>query len=270
MPAVQPARLKQQAALLGQHLDDPPAFVRSLHHLLDFYADRTHRPGLSGEPASLVESYNAPAPVVRLILQTLAGLVAENPLQAQTLCDVLWRQPYLEFRQLAVGILDKLPVEPPEPVLNRAQVWAEKAEDQRMIDLVLDNGLAHLRQENPAALLGFLEFWLNDNAVMRQKLGLRALKFLVAEPAYQNLPVFFRLLQSLMRETPPALRLEVVDVCRALAQRSPQETAYFLSQGLKSTHSSDTAWLIRQLYDEFPPEIESQLRTTVRAMTQRS
>ena len=28
MPAVQPARLKQQAALLGQHLDDPPAFVR--------------------------------------------------------------------------------------------------------------------------------------------------------------------------------------------------------------------------------------------------
>lgn len=264
MPAVQPARLRQQAALLSQHFDDPPAFVRGLHHLLDFYADRTHRPGQSGAPPSLVEAYNVPAPVMRLLLQIFQPLVEEKPAQAIRLGDTLWKQPYLEFRQLAAGILGSLPAEPPEPVLNRIQLWAENAEDQRIVDLLLDTGAGQIRRRSPEVLVNFLEVWLSDPAETRQGLGLRTLRFLVSEQAYENLPVFFRLLQPLVRETSPKLRFEVLDVLHALALRSPQETAFFLSQNLKGTHSQDTAWLIRQLYDVFPVDIQVQLRATVR------
>ena len=65
MPAIQPARLKQQAVLLAQQFDNPVAYVRSLHHLLDFYADRAHRPGQSGKPAPLTSAYRVHPPVLR-------------------------------------------------------------------------------------------------------------------------------------------------------------------------------------------------------------
>ena len=50
MPAIQPVRLKRQSALLVEQFNNPAAFIRSLHHLLEFYADRVHRPGQAGEP----------------------------------------------------------------------------------------------------------------------------------------------------------------------------------------------------------------------------
>jgi hypothetical protein len=60
MPAIQPARLRQQAALMVEHFDQPAAFVRSLHHLLEYYADRAHRPGQAGKPPALLAAYNVP------------------------------------------------------------------------------------------------------------------------------------------------------------------------------------------------------------------
>ncbi|HSO27931.1 MAG TPA: DNA alkylation repair protein, partial [Anaerolineales bacterium] len=173
MPAVQPARLKQQAALLAQHFEDPPAFLRSLYHLLDFYADRTHRPGQSGEPPSLLQAYNVPAPVIRLLLQTLGPLAEENMAPALILCDTLWKEPYLEARQLAVGMLGRLPVPPSQPILNRVQRWVEGAEDQRLVDFLLDTGLAGLRRRQPEVIVDFIDLWLSDRNTKRQELGLR-------------------------------------------------------------------------------------------------
>ena len=75
--------------------------MRSLHHLLDFYADRARRPGQSGKPAPLIDAYKVHPPVLRHILQELIPLAAENPDAGLALCDALWEQPYLEFRLLA-------------------------------------------------------------------------------------------------------------------------------------------------------------------------
>jgi hypothetical protein len=53
-------------------------------------------------------------------------------------------------------------------------------------------------------------------------------------------------------------------VLEALAQRSPQETAYFLRQSLNAPEAFDTPWIIRQTLHSFPPEIQEGLRNSVK------
>jgi hypothetical protein len=93
---------------------------------------------------------------------------------------------------------------------------------------------------------------------------LRALLPLVENPQFENLPVFFRLVQPLACNVPPGLKPDLLDVLTALAHRSPNETAYFLRQTLIYPDAPDIAWLIRQLLNEFPPEQQEMLHNVVK------
>lgn len=265
MPAIQPARLRQQAALLVEHFTSPPAFVRSLHHLLDYYADRAHRPGRSGEPAPLLAAYNVRPPVLRQILQELAPLVESEPQIALSLSDALWEQPYLEFRLLAASLLGQISPQPPEPILARVQAWVKSDPQNRLIGALLSQGVARVRNEKPDHLIHLVEVWLSSSDVFQQQLGLRTLVPMVKDLGFENLPAFFRLIQPLSRSVPPELRPDMLDVLRALAHRSPHETAFHLRQFLELPNSPDTPWLIRQCLQAFPLETQESLRAALRA-----
>ena len=88
---------------------------------------------------------------------------------------------------------------------------------------------------------------------------------MVEDPAFQNLPAFFRLVHPLVRSAPIAVRPDLLDVVSKLAQRSPTETAFFLRQTLALPNSPDTPWVIRQVLSEFPSEIEANLRAAMRS-----
>ena len=264
MPSIQPARLRQQTALLAEYFDQPAAFVRSLHHLLDFYADRTHRPGQVGEPPPLLAAYNVKPPVLRLVLQELSPLVSGQPQQALDLCDALWEQPYLEFRLLAAALHGQVSAQPADLILNRVKAWVKTGHDDRLIQALLTQGLASLRREDPDRLIQLIEEWLDSPEVYYQQLGLRTLAPLAADPGFENLPVFFRLITALVREAPQPLRPDLLNLLATLAHRTPRETAYYLRQSLDATHSSATAWLIRQSLREFPVDIQEGLRAVAR------
>ena len=106
MPAIQPARLKKQVALLAVKFHQPDLFVRELHALLHHYSDHTHRSGQAGLPSPLIGSYNTPPPVMRQIWLALTPLVNSHPAEVILLCDALWAEPLngtaLE-RQLSFG-----------------------------------------------------------------------------------------------------------------------------------------------------------------------
>ena len=265
MPAIQPARLKQQAALLAEHFDAPAAFVRSLYYLLQFYADRTHRSGQAGEPSPLVEAYNVPAPALRLILQPLLLRVEQEPEEALALCEALWREPYLEFRVLAAALLGEIPPRPAEVISNRITLWAEGEDELRLIDNLFNEGLARLRREKPEQVLNLVHSWLESQDAQKQRLGLRALLPLLQDLSFQNLPRFFRLLQPLFREAPQELRPDLLEVSKRLARRSPRETAYFLRQCLEVFHGSGLTWIIRQSLPEFPSPVQQSLREALRS-----
>lgn len=264
MPAIQPAQLKQQASLIIEHFENPEALVSSLHHLFDFYADRARRPGQSGTLPPLIKSYNVRPPVLRQLIWELTPLVQENPEQGLDLCDHLWDEPYLEFRLLAANLVGLIPPDPPEEIINRIQKWLTSDLDPTLIEALLTQAFKRLRESDPQTYFDLIQKWLESNHVFQAQLGLRALVPLIQEPSFENLPLFYKLIQPLTRSLPAALKPDLLDVLTNLAHLSPSETAYFLRHTLDTPGATDTPWIIRQILTEFPPEIESNLRKVVR------
>jgi len=260
MPAIHPARLRQQAAVLVEHFYDPPAFIRSLHHLFDFYTERIHPTSQASELPALLPAYRVRPPVLRQILLELAPLIDEDPESGLVLCDALWEQPYLEFRLLAAGLLGQIPYTFAEATVSRLQAWIRPGIEDRLVEALFTKGVACLRKNNQTALIRLVEDWLNEPDLFYQHLGLRLLLSLLKEPEFENLPVFYRLIQSLTRTCPARLRPDLLDALAVLAQRSPNETAYFLRQTLAMPNSPDTPFLLRLSLREFPPEIQENLR----------
>ena len=265
MPAIQLARLKIQSAELVTRFNDPAAFVRGLHDLLDFYADRTRKPGQSGEPPPLIKSYNVPRPVLRQIKTDLSPSVVMDRESALVLCDALWAEPYLEFRVLAVNILGLVPPDPPDDDLERINVWAVPGIEDRLLNALVKEGLIEVSKSTPERYLSQLEEWLAAEDDLSLRVGLKAISMMLADRDFENLPKIFRLLAPLVRTSPSQLRPDLLDVIQSLAKRSPNETAFFLRQNLSvMVDNDDTAWLIRNSARYFPEEVQNSLKTALR------
>lgn len=266
MPAIQPARLRQQAALLAQHFDQPDAFVRNMQFVLDFYAERIRRPGLKGKPAAILPAYQVPQPVLRYLLQELAPLAAADPETGMELCDTLWDQDILEYRLLACLLLGNIPVDSPEPVLRRVRLWVAFQPENMLLEVLFGSGLLYLRRQYPQAVLDLAESWLLGSTPLEKQLGLRILSSLIKEPGFDNLPVLFRMIHPLCQSNPAEVRPDLLDLLESLARRSPQETAHFLRQTVNLPDSPQTPWLIRQVLHAFPEVTQKSLRQTLRSL----
>jgi hypothetical protein len=260
VPAIQPSLLRQQAMLLAENFDNPSAYKHSLHYLLEFYAERSRHPGQAGKPAPIITAYKVHPPVLRSILQELEPPAIENPEQGLMLCDSLWEEPYLEFRLLAAMLLGKIPPRPPQIIITRLNSWLSPDLEFFLIESLMKFSLILLRKEQPKALMQLISEWLEQKNPFYIQLGLRAILPLIREPEFENVPVFFRLIQPIMSNVPTGLRPDLLDVLAALAERSPQETAFFLQQCLNLPDAQDTPWLIRQSINHFPVEIQNFLR----------
>jgi hypothetical protein len=256
MPAILLSRLKIQATRLADLTNHPEIFVRSLMGMLDFYSDRTHRPGQSGEPPPLLPAYHVPSPVLRQIMLELAPQLSADQSKGLALSEALWNQKQFECRLLAVRILGLLPVEPLEPIHDRLKEWAKEGEERVLTEL-LTTGLSRWRSEASINLLALVEEWLTSSSFHEQKMGLRALLPLIHDTSFVNLPVLFRVLNPLVRVAPSQIRPDLVPVLKSLANRSPQETAYFLRHNMAA---QDTAGVTRQILTEFSKETQISLR----------
>ncbi len=264
MPAIQLARLRLQAAQLAENFDQPAVFVRALHELLKFYADRAHRPGQAGAPRPLITPYNVPKPVLRQVEHELILPAAAAPQAAAELVDALWAEPYLECRLLACYLLGLLPTDPPEPVMARGQAWASSGSEDRLLEAIVQRGLSRVRTMQPVRYLEFVLDWLSADSPALQQLGLMALQALAGSPTFDNMPAVFHAITPFIRATPLRLQPFLMDVLQALILRSPQETAHYLRKNLGLPGKPGAAWLIRQLLVHFPPDIQESLRAAVR------
>ena len=254
---------------MAEHVRQPAVFVRELLILLELYADRTHRPGQSGTPHSLLDSFNTPAPVLKRLLLELRTTVGDDSQVVLPLCDALWQQPNLECRTLAASLLGQHQL-PEEAIIQRLQDWlssssevAARNMEDRILDSLLDNGLAPVRRDNPNAVLALAKSLLEQKQILAQQAGLRALKYLAADPTFDNLPGIYRLIAPLLRILPMEMRPEVVDVLTELIQRAPAEVAFVLKQSLIASENPDTPWLVRRVMDCFPEEIRPGLRSAL-------
>ena len=264
MPAIQPARLKKQVSDLAGNFNQPAFFLRDLHALLDLYTDHTHRPGQAGEPSPLIATYKTPPPVMRQVWHELMPLIKQQPAEVLPLCDALWAEQNYDFQMLAARLLGQVPVTPPDPVIDRLHSWVNQGLNNRILDGLFDYGLVRLQQDAPDRLLELVSSWMSSSESPSQQVGFRALLPLINQSGTENLPTIFRLLTPYLRIAPSRLRPDILTVLTTLAHSSPSETAYLLRQNLSAPDNPDTAWLIRQVLDEFPEEVQTSLRLALK------
>jgi DNA alkylation repair enzyme len=267
MPAIHPARLKQQASDLASRFGEPATFVRHLHLLLDRYTDHTHRKGQPGEISALLSAYKAPPQVMRQLWIELQPFIRDHPDQVLALCDALWSEPNVDMRMLSAHLLGSLPVEQSEMVVKRLKLWVGEGLEQRMLDGLLDLGLAGMKRAAPTMLLDLISAWMASPEISDRQAGLRALLVLVDKPIGEYLPSIFRILTPFIRIAPPRLRPDILAVIATIAQSSPSEMAYVLHQNLTTPDNPDTAWVIRQVLLEFPKDVRQGLRQALKNHT---
>lgn len=265
MPAIQPARLKIQAAQLAEMFTDPPAFSLRLNELIDFYADRTYRPGQASAPPPLLKAYNVPTPVLRQVSKELSKPIIANREAALALSDALWSKQVLEFRLLATMILGQVAVPPTEDILDRVNAWAIPSTESRLIQAMIADGLVSIRLDWPDQYLNQIEIWFSSEQLFYQQLGLQALLPLLEMVEFDNLPAGMRLITPLVRAAPPSLRPDLLQVIQRMAARSPKETAFFLRQNLIiKEENPGTAWVTRQSLAFFPVDTRAVLRAALK------
>ena len=265
MPAIQPARLKHQTVELADKYADSKAFVRGVHALFEYYANRSYRPGLAGEPQPLLPAYHAPKPVLRQVVLELSPFIELDHLAVLDLAEALWGEAQLECKLLAASILGKIPAEPPEKILERVRSWVKPGTDDRVLDALVGEGMNRLREESLGAYLEQTEAWLAAGEILDSRLGLKALFYLLNGKGFENLPFLFRLLAPIVRAAPFKLREDLVKVIGSLARRYPNETSFFFRENLKiQTDNPGTGWVIRNSIGFFPPENQASLRAALR------
>ncbi|HSQ25494.1 MAG TPA: DNA alkylation repair protein [Anaerolineales bacterium] len=269
MPAIQPALLRKQAAQLVQHLDNPPVFVRNLHLLFEFYADRAIRPGQATKNKPLTKAYKIRSPVLRQIVQELEPSIEQNPQQVLELCDALWMQNYLEFRLLAGMLLGKIPVSNSAAIIERLEAWIQPDLEMQLMTALFDNGLYNLIRYDPQSVVKLAKDFLSSSQTFYKQVGLRAIRPIINDTSFENLPAFYRMLQPFVLKIDSALRPDLLEVISILTHRSPQETAFFLRESLNLPDNPDTAWIIRHSMHEFPLGIQTNLKESLRQLEKR-
>jgi hypothetical protein len=260
MPAVSLPRLKEQIAQLAGHFDQPEGFHKRLLALFDLYSDRSYRPGQAIRPRPLVQTLYVPALVLGTLNQELGRWAREKPDAALAAAEMLWQDTMLEMRQTAAALLGQIPVQPPEPVLERLLRWADPEIDPQILETLMLQGGVRLRQEHPERWLMLVEHWLDMNAAEMQAVGLKSLLPLLQDRGFENLPRIYRILDPLVHTAPNALLPDLQKNIDVLARRSPAETAYFLRQMLSVSENSGTIRLVRRTLPTFPEEQQASLR----------
>jgi hypothetical protein len=259
MPAIDPDRLTRQVAKVAQVVADPIELRRRALDLLEFYADRTRRPGASTQVEDVPPSFGAPRPVMRALTSSLIRAVGGQSDRALAAAEALWRADLRETRLLSAALIGSLDD-------RRVATWIEEhaglSDDGVVLKEMAGRGLAGWRQTDPVAFVDSLTNWLDSPERAAQHLALLAIVAAADDSGFHQLPRLFSLLSGRSGSVRGEIRRAYVAAIRALGRRSPPETTYFL---MAEVASGDPAAfrLARAILDVLPPDNAARLRTVL-------
>jgi hypothetical protein len=264
MPAVSLNRLKTQIAGLAWKFTSPDDFRRAVRDLFELYADRAYRAGEVVQAERKALAYHSPPLVLRQLELELGRHIQENPEAALSAADALWQDEYLELRLVAAFLLGQAPVDNPQPVLKRLSAWCQAKEDRQALDGLLDRGSERLRREQPERWFELIQDWLNQGRPQYDSMALRALLPAVRDRQFENIPPIYQVIGPLLSAPAAAVQSNLFEVLKALARRSPVETAYFLRQAVSLNPNPAVLRSVRRALPAFPENIGEGLRAVMK------
>jgi len=257
MPAVELARLERQIEGLRRGFADSARLRREVLDLLEFYASRV-RPGrTAGRTAAL----GVPTAVLRAIETALRAEARADRHAAAMAGESLWSIPVVEARWLAIALLETQEASGLPPWV---EAWAHTADDPALLERLASGPMRRLLADAPRLFWETISAYLASRQVAPATVALLSLREAASSLDDGDLPRFFEVLGG----APPTLTGEAwraqVDALRAVARRSPAETARFLVDEISRARPG-AARLARQTLEAFPPREREHLRRTLQA-----
>lgn len=264
MTAVNPTRLRFQIQALTAFFPSPVAFHQQLRGLFSLYANYALRFGENAASRPLIPMYHLPHPVMRQLALDLKPLIEADSEAALAAADELWGDEYYEVKQTAILIINTVPLQDPEPMIERLRVWLSPDLDRVLKSELIATGMTRLEDAFPEAWEGLIQSFLSQTQPEIVALGIQTLGEGLKSASFKNLPAVFRVVSPYLRTPNSTYFRELEDLIAALAEQSPVETAYFLKQTLSVSSSQDTARLIKSCLTAFPVEIQADLKSTLK------
>jgi hypothetical protein len=255
--------MRFQVEALMAHYADPKAFHLALNNLFDLYANRALRFGDHTGIRPMIPTYHLPAPLLRQLEADLERMVTENPGAALALVDDLWQDDYYEVKLTAIIVLGLIPLDDPQPVLDRLNQWIDKRLDLSLLPKLFSVGTRQLQIKFPQSWENYLKTFLESEDPQKVSVGFLGLAEGLNTRQNQNIPALFRLIGPYVRDPQPQNSKELATLLMALAEASPTETGFFLKQILSVTDSPEIKQLVRASLPGFPAEIQDELRPMV-------
>lgn len=264
MPAFDLVRLRTQINELVSLITEPKSFLFKFHDLLEFYNNWTHKSGQETPSKPLVKSYNVSLQIIKQIELSLVPQIKTSPQVTLNLADALWRDEYLESKNLAAYILGQTSLDFSNQIKERILTWAEPGLTNIILDTLFQKATLKLEQEKPEEWEELVLGFLNHYDPNMQILGLKAIANVIDNPNFNNIPSLFKIIRPFLQEPKDVIQIALNKVIKALASRTPVETAYLLKQVLFDYPNKDVSQNIRRYVPYFQPAEQKTLLDLIR------
>lgn len=264
MAVIDPLRLQKQIRQCFANPSNAQLFVSAIKNLLETYADHTYRAGERVALPSSLKSYHVPQPLIRTLKKELASLSQSQPTQALSVAEILWDQPFQECKDLAISILENLPIEMEKEYFRTLEQWASSCKQAELIENIAKCVNTSVHAQQPAALIDRAQKWMLDERFTVRKLGFLVVEHLCRSISFGDLPLLFRLISPYLNRFPPQNYQDVIAICNNLIAKSPKEMAYLMRTAITANPSADAKRLIKSCIRTFPPELQSDLLKAIK------
>jgi hypothetical protein len=260
MTAVQLTQLKQKIKELLFLFSEPQAFRKQLQEIFEFYGYHVYHPGRNSKDQNLMPSYRLNPIILQQMERALILPSQRNPNEALDLADELWLDTHKEIKLIGAFILGQISIEAKSQVVDRINTWYNAETHQELINVALGKSSMTIRQSDPESWVGIMTQWLNHPEDKTKLIALNAIHATLADPLFVNIPPIYNILSPILRKPEQALQNKIYEVLRALAHRSPAETAYYLRQIISTSNHPRTIRLIRRVLPAFEPQDQRKLK----------
>lgn len=263
MPAIHLDRLEQQLNQVFNPQSPGEIFKVNFMSLLEVHANLAYQQGKDIQRKSLIPKLQLPPILIHRIQLRLVSLAKSNPDLALNYADQLWSIGFYETKLFSSLILGNLPDTQTRQVTQKLLSFGLNSNEFEIHQLLFLNGSKNIRQNNQENWLEILNSWININQPSQIIIAIAALRALIQDPTFFNLPRIFKIISPLFtnenRRVIAALQLLVND----LIEKNPTETAYFLSSTLLSSTPRITGQIIRKSLKLFPVKEQKILRESL-------
>lgn len=262
MPPVDPNVVRERTTALAEQVADPAACLAGIRALLSDYADYAQR--AAPKPVPDQESqYKTPLPVLRAIVNALRAPLQADPALAWPLLTELWAGASVEERRLAAELAGLAAPGAPQAAIAFVETCLPTLSSISSLEALAELGLGPLMLADPATYLPLARRWVNFPYKWTRLFGVWALKPLVKDKKWDNVPNALEVIRSVMTDADAEVRQTAAELLRDLTPKSAAEINRFLRENAVRPNNNTHA-IIRIAMTKLTAEEQDELTRIMR------